>query len=57
MQKLNVKGVLVMVKALHTCMIARGVRKFESETITIAKQGSFENNIALQNEFFRMINL
>lgn len=55
--KLNAKGSLVLVNATHTCMIARGVRKFESKTITIAKKGIFKTCTSLQEEFFKLLKL
>lgn len=56
-KKINAKGSFVVIKALHTCMIARGVRKTESQTITITKKGVFQTVKSLQDEIFRMLQL
>lgn len=38
-QELKPKGVLVVIEAEHTCMTARGVKRFGSKTITSAVRG------------------
>lgn len=55
MEHLEPQGVMVMVEAEHMCMTMRGVKKPGSKTITMAKRGCFEENMQLQNDFFRMI--
>ena len=53
---LNPKGVIVFIKAKHMCMTMRGVKKNNSNTITIAKHGIFNSNKNLLDIFFRAIN-
>lgn len=36
-------GAVVLVKAQHQCMMCRGVKQKDCETITLAKSGVFEN--------------
>ncbi|MBQ6806902.1 MAG: GTP cyclohydrolase I FolE [Lachnospiraceae bacterium] len=55
MEHLEPQGVMVMVEAEHMCMTMRGVKKPGSKTITMAKRGCFEENMQLQNDFFRMV--
>lgn len=56
-EEFNVKGVMVLAKAVHTCMIVRGVKKFNSSTVTISRRGVFEFNEGLQNDFFKAVGL
>lgn len=37
--QLKPQGVMVIIKALHTCMVCRGVEKHGSETISLCKMG------------------
>ena len=55
MNNLNPKGVLVIVKAKHLCMIMRGVKKEGSVTITSALRGIFKNNYATKMEALSLI--
>lgn len=55
MEYLAPQGVMVMVEAEHMCMTMRGVKKPGSKTVTMAKRGCFEENMQLQNDFFRMV--
>lgn len=43
-ENLETKDVVVYIKAAHTCMIARGVKKMSSETITMKSSGAFTND-------------
>lgn len=57
MKYLAPQGVMVVLEAEHMCMTMRGVKKPGSKTISIAVRGSFEENPALQENFFRMLRL
>lgn len=56
-KEFNVRGTMVLVRAVHTCMTIRGVKKFNSSTVTISKKGVFEFDEGLQNDFFRAVGL
>ncbi len=56
-EEFSVKGVMVLVRAVHTCMAIRGVKKFNSSTVTISKKGVFKFDEGLQNYFFKAIGL
>lgn len=43
--ELSPKGVIVVVEAEHTCMTARGVKKFGSKTITSAMRGEISDSV------------
>jgi GTP cyclohydrolase I len=47
--------VAVVVKATHLCMISRGVRQPDSETVTSALQGAFYEDSSTRSEFYRLI--
>ncbi len=51
---LKPKGVMVIVKAKHLCMCARGVNKQHSEMVTSAIKGAFEE-AAARAEFMELI--
>ena len=55
MEHLLPQGVMVMIEAEHMCMTMRGIKKPGSKTVSIATRGEFENNQALQNQFFQML--
>lgn len=55
MEKLQPKGVMVMLEAEHMCMTMRGVKKPGSRTVTCVSRGCFEEKTGLQNTFYRMI--
>lgn len=55
MEHLLPQGVMVMIEAEHMCMTMRGIKKPSSKTVSIATRGEFENNQALQNQFFQML--
>lgn len=50
MEKLNPKGVVVVLFAEHTCMTIRGVKKPGSKMITSALRGIFKSNLATRTE-------
>ncbi|MBO5166013.1 MAG: GTP cyclohydrolase I FolE [Lachnospiraceae bacterium] len=55
MEHLSPKGVMVMLEAEHMCMTMRGVKKPGSKTVTLASRGVFEEDGALKEQFFHMI--
>ena len=57
MEHMQPKGALVMIEAEHMCMTMRGIRKPGSRTVTMAKRGVFESDPALEERFFRMLNM
>lgn len=54
-QELRVKGVAVVVEAIHTCMIIRGVRKPGSVCVTSAMKGIFRTNPSSRAEVMTLI--
>ncbi len=57
MECLMPQGVMVVAEAEHMCMTMRGVKKPGSKTVSIATRGVFEDNAALQNQFFQMLHV
>lgn len=55
MEHLAPKGAMVLLEAEHMCMTMRGIKKPGSKTVTVAARGVFEENEALQNRFFQML--
>ena len=55
MEHLQPQGVMVMLEAEHMCMTMRGVKKPGSKTVSVVTRGVFEDNVALQNQFFQML--
>ena len=54
--RLAPKGVGVVIKAIHTCVFARGTQSSTAEFTTSAVDGMFKENINTKNEFFSIIN-
>jgi len=50
-------GVGVVIEAMHSCMIARGVRKQNATVKTCAMIGSFKNDPAIRKEFLTSLHL
>lgn len=51
---LTPKGVMVVVEGKHLCMLARGVKQYDSKMITSAIRGVF-NKTDARNEFLKLI--
>jgi len=52
---LECRGVLVLLRAEHTCMALRGVRKEGSEMVTIATSGVYEDEPAARAEILSLL--
>ena len=55
MTHLKPKGVMVILQAEHMCMTMRGIKKPGSQTLTYVCRGDFEDNGALQQMVFHMV--
>lgn len=49
------KGVAVIVKAEHHCMLARGVKAHESDMTTSVMRGAFKKNATMRAEFLSLL--
>ena len=47
------KGVLVVLRSVHLCMVMRGVNESNSETCTEVARGEFANNEALKSQYLK----
>lgn len=56
MEITSAHGVVVVIDAIHLCMMARGVKKQNASTTTFSMLGSFKENAELKNEFLSLIN-
>lgn len=54
-EKLQPKGVGVVVTARHLCMCGRGVDSPEAETVTSAVRGIFKEDALTRSEFMRLL--
>ncbi|MER5175652.1 MAG: GTP cyclohydrolase I [Candidatus Nitrosocosmicus sp.] len=54
--RLEPKGIGVVIKAIHTCVFARGTQSSTAEFTTSAVDGVFKENINTKNEFLSIIN-
>jgi GTP cyclohydrolase I len=54
--RLDAKGVIVVLEAEHSCMTIRGVRKQGALTITSAVRGILKTNEATRSEAMALIN-
>jgi len=54
-EELNVKGVAVVIEAMHTCMTIRGVKKPEAVCVTSAMKGAFRSRLSTKAEIMTLI--
>ncbi len=54
-QRLQARGVLVVLEATHTCMTMRGIRSAGSLTVTSAVRGWFREDLKTREEALRLI--
>jgi GTP cyclohydrolase I len=54
-EKLNPKGVAVVIEAEHLCMSSRGVQKQGSKTVTSKLLGCFMEEQSTRDEFMRLV--
>ena len=55
MDKLDARGVGVVIEAEHTCMTIRGIRKPGAMMVTSAMRGLFKSNVATRNEAINLL--
>jgi GTP cyclohydrolase I len=55
MDKLDARGVGVIIEANHTCMTIRGVRKPGAVMVTSVMRGLFKANLATRNEAIKLL--
>ena len=55
MEKLDARGVGVVIEAEHTCMTIRGVRKPGSVMVTSAMRGLFKSNASTRHEAINLL--
>lgn len=55
MQELEPRGVAVVLEAMHTCMVIRGVRKHSSICTTSAMRGIFRENLSTRAEVLSLL--
>ena len=54
-EELDVKGVAVVIEAVHSCMTVRGVRRPGSVCVTSAMKGIFRSNLSSRSEVMTLI--
>jgi GTP cyclohydrolase I len=54
-EKINPRGVAVVIEAQHLCMIMRGVEKQNSVAVTSSMLGAFKDDQNTRNEFLNLI--
>lgn len=54
-QGLEPQAVLVLIQAEHTCMTLRGVRKEQSQMLTVAAAGQYERDAAMRREALELL--
>jgi GTP cyclohydrolase I len=55
--KIQPKGVAVVIEAQHLCMIMRGVEKQNSVAVTSSMFGAFKDNQNTRNEFLNLVRI
>lgn len=55
MEKLDARGVGVILEATHTCMTIRGIKKPGSLMVTSAMRGIFKSKLATRNEAIKLL--
>jgi GTP cyclohydrolase I len=55
MDRLDARGVGVIIEAEHTCMTIRGIRKPGSVMVTSAMRGLCKSNLATRNEVIKLL--
>ncbi len=55
MDKLNAKGVAIIIEAKHLCMMMRGVEKQQATMKTSVMLGIFQQNMRIRAEFFSLV--
>jgi GTP cyclohydrolase I len=53
--KLDPLGVLVMIRAEHSCMTVRGIKKSGSSTVTLDSRGCYKENDTLRAEIVNLL--
>lgn len=53
--KIKPKGVGVVIRAIHTCVFARGVQSAQAEFTTNVMYGAFKENAQARNEFLSCV--
>ena len=56
-QELDPLGVLVVIKAEHTCMTIRGIKAAGAQTVTSAVRGTFKKDLRTRAEAMRLFGL
>ena len=54
-EKINPRGVAVVIEAQHLCMIMRGVEKQNSVAVTSSMLGAFKDDQNTRNEFLNLV--
>jgi GTP cyclohydrolase I len=57
MTALNPLGVAVFIQGRHMCMRSRGVKSYNSDTVTSVVRGLFKDDVKAREEFFSTISI